>query len=166
MSNVAVLLGLVNAKNSTAFTEAQLTFGAPVAIEGALEGARNTNVTVTGVTAAGYTSDKQLAYTRLDLTKAFEGVVGGLKAFGPRESGTTLDLLDDIKAQTGVEILPTDIVEEAVDFSVAGTHVLKAAAGNLKWIGGVYVAISLDLEDINATLTQGDLDGFTYPVIA
>lgn len=166
MSNVAVLLGLVNTKNSTAFTEAQLTFGAPSVIEGALEGQRNTHVTVTGVTAAGYKGDFELSYTRLDLTKAFEGVAGGLKAFGPRTSGTTLDLLDDIKLQTGVELTADDIVEEAVDFSVAGTHVLKAKAGGLKWIGQVDVAISLDLEDINDTLTQGDLDGFTYPVIA
>lgn len=166
MSNITELLGYINAKNGTSFTEAQLTIGAPAAIEGALEGQRNTTVEVTGVGLQGYTGSKTFNYFRLDLAKAFEGVVGGLVAYGPRDVGTSVDLLDDIKTQTGVDILASDIVNEAVDFSAGGTYTLKAAPGNLKWIGEVVVTISLDQTDINDSLTQGDLDGFVYPTIS
>ena len=61
---------------------------------------------------------------------------------------------------------PNDIVDEAVDFSTAGTYILKAAPGNLKWIGQVEVAITMDLVDINTMITDGDVDGFVAPTLS
>lgn len=166
MSHITDILGFINAKNGTSYTEAQVSLGVPAVIGGAQEGERNTSIVVTGVPAQGFTGTASFNYFRLDLTKVFEGVVGGLNAKGPRDTGRSADVLDDIFAQTGVQLAPEDVVDEAVDFSVEGTYMLKAAPGNLKWIGEVAVAITLDLVDIGPTLTQGDLDGFTAPVIA
>ena len=166
MSYVTDLIGFINAKNGTSYTEAQLSLAAPAAIGGAGEGERNTSIVVTGVNAQGFTGSKTINYFRIDLAKAFEGVVGGLNAKGPRDTGRSTDILDDIFAQTGVQLEAADIVDEAVDFSAAGVYTLKAAAGNLKWIGQVEVNITLDLVDIEPTLANGDVDGFTAPVIS
>ena len=165
MSYITDLIGFINAKNGTSYTEAQLSLAAPAAIEGAQDGERNTSIVVSGVNAQGFTGTKTVNYFRLDLTKTFEGVAGGLNAKGPRDTGRSTDILDDIFAQTGVQLEAGDIVDEAVDFSAAGTYTLKAAPGNLKWVGEVAVSITLDLVDIEPTLANGDVDGFTAPVI-
>lgn len=166
MSHITDLIGFINAKSGTSFTEGQLTVGVPAAIEGAQSGQRNTSVEVSGVPAQGFNGTKTINYFRLDLAETFAGVVGGLNAKGPRESGRSADVLDDIFVQTGVQLEASDIVDEAVDFSAAGTYILKAAPGNLKWIGQVEVAITMDLVDINTMITDGDVDGFVAPTLS
>lgn len=163
MSSIEALLLLLNTTNSKAYTLEQVSFGNPSNIVGAEAGQPNTHITVTGVEAKGYTGSKELSYTRLDLSKQFEGHT--LESFGPVEGGTLAEVLADIKAQTGVEILAEDLSNAAdVDFSQASIT-LTAKATSVKWIGSVVVQTRTDLKDLGVDITTATLPGFEYAVI-
>lgn len=163
MTSIEALLALLNSANSKAYTLEQITFGAPADIVEAGVGEPNTTVTVTGVEAKGYTGSKVLSYKRLDLTTQFEGHT--LESYGPAENGTLAEVLADIKAQTGVEILAEDLSNDSVvDFSQP-TLLLSAKAGSYKWTGTVTVNTRTDLKDLNSDITVATLPGFEYATI-
>ncbi len=163
MSSKSELLALINSANGTSYAEADMTFDAPAVIEGAAAGASDTNVTVHGVAAQGYTGQQTFSYKRLDMETVFGSVT--LVAHGPRANAGSADIIDDIATQTGVVIPMEDVQDEVVDF-LQSAFILKAAATSLKWKGQVLVSLVVDLVDIEPTLQTTEQAGFTAPVLA
>lgn len=160
MSAKQELLELLNSANGRSYTEAQLSFGVPaVAAEPTAE--FNTEVVVSGESAAGYTGTKTIKYKRLDLATAFTDMP--LTSSGPETGGTLQEVLDDIFATTTIRIYPEDLSNAAaVDFTQPSIT-LTAAAGSYKWTGSVVVTTSVDLRDIGQEITVDTLPGFEYP---
>ena len=163
MSAKQELLALLNSANGRSYTEAQLSFGVPaVAAEPTAE--FNTEVVVTGESAAGYTGTKTIKYKRLDLATTFAG--HAQVSVGPETAGTLQEVLDDIFAASGVRIFPEDLTNSAtVDFTQPSVT-LTAAAGSYKWTGSVVVTTSVDLRNVGQEITTDTLPGFEYPTIA
>jgi hypothetical protein len=164
MSAKTELLALINAANSTTYTEAQLSFGAPVAIEGSDQAKiHNTHVTVSGNSAVGFTGSKVITYKRLFLESVF-GAVSPVSS-NPAGAGTVQDILNDLATVYGVVIDIEDVVDEAVIYTNGGTYVLKAADTSYKWRGQLTVSLTVDLVDVEPTLAQDTLSGFEEPTL-
>ena len=163
MSSKTELLALLNTANGTHYTEAQVSFGAP-AVAAAPDADHNTEITVSGVSAAGYTGSMALKYKRLDLATQFVG--HPQSSSGPETGGTLQEVLDDIFAATAVRLYPEDFSNSAsVDFSQPSIT-LTAAATSLKWVGSLVVTTTVDLRDISASIATDTLPGFEYQTIS
>lgn len=148
------LLALVNQRVSgKALRLGDVIFGLPVAIPES--NGVNTELTLLGVTEAGYFNEHKLSYRRIDLAT----IPVSLEVTLPAGSAVdTIALVDRLNIGYGLDIDHNDVV---IEDNIGTTYQLKAVPNGLRWLGEVTVKVHRMMRNIEPTLTVTTLGEFT-----
>lgn len=159
MTTLEKFVQLFNTANGTSLTAFELDIDKPVALPDA-GSTDNTQVTVHGKMKSGYIGDYTFTYHRVNLPGLFGSIKVAVEL--PLGPATTRQLVDSLNRQYELSIPVEDVVDEPI---VENAATIRISADSYEWVGELPVTINRVLTDVSKVITDGDLDGFSYPVI-
>jgi hypothetical protein len=167
-----IVIDLINNDNSSALTEALITFGLPTTTTGTSP-ARNTQVTITAVAGSGYTGSVTVQYNRVDLSTLPTINTSAQTVFSLGDAVNISDLIDEINTAFGINLsnantqnpdfvdgpLPTftgGIANEEHPFNVV------ADENSLVWINQMTLTVQANDIALSTVVTNLVLNGLTY----
>lgn len=167
-SGLEILLDLINDESISTLELSTLSFSAPQSNEGAPGIVRNTKITVTALPDNIYTGSKQLKYNRINISRPFTNPT--VLGFTIPAATTIHALIPSINAAHNVKLLPSDVVDGAIEANAAGV-VLKVATSSYLYLPGEYLVLGDALfipeqwtEIDNQFIALGNSGGWNYPV--
>lgn len=160
-SDEAIVLGLINNDNGTAFTPAQIIFGA-AASAGDVGNVLKTTLTITAATGSGYRGSQTFNYNRVPMS-FMDDLDPSLVIVS--DELTTHDLLPYLNEHFGVNFTTADVVlANLPEFlpDVNTDFVITATAASKIFHGSVTLTGTAPTIEISTVLTVTDLDGL-YP---
>lgn len=148
------LLAALNKQYKTAFTAAQVAFGAPVAL--ANDQDYNTSVLLTPNRTSGYSGSKTMRYNRVDLANALTGKDTALPTTGM--GATVWTSLAAINTKYGLALTTADVVDKSIT-GQAGITIFAADTSGL-FTPGTFMRIGAQVPTMAAAFPQVEIFAF------
>ncbi|MNQ00188.1 hypothetical protein D3C85_128310 [compost metagenome] len=152
------LLTKINEYNNTKFTEAQVTFENPTAVN--LPGKYNTRLTLRALPGSNHSGTVDVYYPRFSVKTILKG---DPKPFDHTGMDSVWDTLASVNALWGLNLTTSDVLDLPLEPS--GDFFITIAPSSLYFIPGERYRYGLSVP-LNGEFTVQDLGGFSLPTLS